>query len=362
MKYLFLLLTLVLFFQITIQAQITNVVILNSTEIQNLKNILNQNNQAKILYDSIYLAAFQSLKLIPQPVDEIHYEGLLENNPKRIKTTQSLKDMDIVVSMIYASYGTDNEIFAEKIKFYVLAWAITFKPDGNPINENKLDALFWGYYLTKDHFDEAERENVEKWMVTIAEKEMQRPQTPNNNWEAKRLKIIGTIGCILNKNNMKDHAIDGFRKYIETAYYADGTSNDLKTRDALHYHTSGLTPCISAFINLSKLDSGFDLFRYASETGSSIKKSVEYVIPYATGEKQRKEWTNSKVKLDRERAAAGFQEYQPGKLFEPQKAFPMFEWASYYNPEWYSIFEKSKTEKYTATWIGLLNSPLVRKK
>ncbi|NCB09764.1 MAG: alginate lyase, partial [Bacteroidia bacterium] len=38
---------------------------------------------------------------------------------------------------------------------------------------------------------------------------------------------------------------------------------------------------------------------------SSIEKSVEYVIPFATGDKQRKEWTNSKVALDRERAAAG---------------------------------------------------------
>ncbi|TNF46102.1 MAG: hypothetical protein EP310_00745, partial [Bacteroidetes bacterium] len=181
-----------------------------------------------------------------------------------------------------------------------------------------------------------------------------------NKWEAKKLKIIGTIGCILNKKNLKDYAIEGFKNYIENAYYPDGTSNDLKTRDALHYHISGLTPCIATFINLSKFDRRFDLYEYVSEAGSSIKKSVEYVVPFATGEQQREEWTNSKVKLDKERAAAGFEEYQPGKLFEPKKAYPLFEWACYYNAGWYSIFEKSKTEKYMATWIGLLNSPLVR--
>jgi hypothetical protein len=345
----------------SVNAQITNIVILDSTEITNLRVILNHNSPAKNLYDSNLRIATESLKRIPQPVEEIHYEGLLENNPKRIKTTQSLKDIDAAVSLIYAGYGTEDEIFGKKVKDFIWAWVNTFQPDGNPINENKLDALFWGYYLMQKHFDKNERETVEKWMLEIAEKEMHREQTPNNNWEAKRLKIIGTIGCILQNEELKNYSAKGFMKYIETAYFADGTSNDLLTRDALHYHISGLTPCISSFINLSKFDNRFDLFEFVSESGSSIKKSVEYVLPFATGEKQREEWTNSKVQLDKERAAAGFEEYRPGKIFEPQKAFPMFEWACYYNPDWYSIFEERKTEKYTNTWIGLLNSPLVRR-
>lgn len=361
MKYLFLQFSVLILLAAAVNAQTTNIVVLDSIEIQNLRVILKQNSQAKNLYDSIFREATESLIWIPQPVEEIHYEGLLENDPKRIKTTYSLKDIDAVVSLIYSSYGIENDEYGEKIKDFVLAWTTTFRPDGNPINENKLDALFWGYYLIQKHFNKNERETVEKWMLEIAKKEMNRQQTPNNNWEAKRLKIIGTIGCILDNNELKDHSVKGFRKYIETAYFADGTSNDLLTRDALHYHISGLTPCISSFINLSKIDKRFELFEFISENGSSIKKSVEYVLPFATGEKQRKEWTNSKVKLDKERAAAGFEEYKPGTLFEPQKAFPLFEWACYYNPDWYSIIEKRKTEKYTDTWIGLLNSPLVRR-
>jgi hypothetical protein len=360
MKYFFLQFSVLILLSVAVNAQITNIVILDSTEIQKLRVVLKQNSTAKNLYDSILVLSIESLKRIPQPVEKIHYEGLLENNPKRIKTTQSLEDIDAAVSLIYSIYGTDNDKFGDKIKDFVLAWATTFRPDGNPINENKLNALFWGYYLMQRRFNKNERETVEKWMLEIAEKEMNREQTPNNNWEAKRLKIIGTIGCILQNEELKNHSGEGLKKYIETAYFADGTSNDLLTRDALHYHISGLTPCISAFINLSKFDRRFDLFDFVSESGSSIKESVEYVLPFATGEKKREEWTNSKVKLDKERAAAGFKEYQPGKLFEPQKAFPMFEWACYYNPEWYSIFEKSKVKMYADTWIGLLNSPLVR--
>lgn len=51
---------------------------------------------------------------------------------------------------------------------------------------------------------------------------------------------------------------------------------------------------------------------------------------------------------------------KPGMLLNPQKAKPLFEWASYYNPEWYSLL--SAENNYASTWVGLLNSPLVRKR
>jgi hypothetical protein len=83
-------------------------------------------------------------------------------------------------------------------------------------------------------------------------------------------------------------------------------------------------------------------------------------LPYATGEKQRREWTHSKVELDRRRAEAGIEAYQPGKLFDPQKAHELFEWACYYNPEWFAVFEKAGSNPYSSSWIGMLNSPAVR--
>lgn len=142
MKYLFLQFSVLILLAAAVNAQTTNIVVLDSTEIQNLRVILKQNSQAKNLYDSIFREATESLIRIPQPIEEIHYEGLLENDPKRIKTTHSLKDIDAVVSLIYSSYGIENDEYGEKIKDFVWAWTTTFRPDGNPINENKLDALF----------------------------------------------------------------------------------------------------------------------------------------------------------------------------------------------------------------------------
>lgn len=344
------------------QSQTTDIVILNALEAGHLKAFLKENEQAKHHYDSIAILANQHLKDQPRPRKEIFYEGLLDNNPKRIDTRKSLEDVDKVVNLIYAYYGSSQARYARKVKEIVTAWAITYRPTGNPINENKFVPLFWAYYLFQDQFSDQEKRKVEDWMLSIAKEQMERQQTPNNNWEAKRLKIIGTVGCILDKEVLKDFSVKGLKKYINTAYYADGTSNDLKERDALHYHVSGLKPTIGIFVNCTPFDPAFDLFSHTSASGASIRKSVEYTLPYARGEKERKEWINTKVALDKERAAAGLAEYQPGMLFDPKDAIPMFEWASFYNPAWYTLLGQGTAESnYASTWVGLLNSPKIRR-
>ena len=337
--------------------QTTNVVILDSGETATLRSVISNNKQATQHYDSILSLAKKQVADAPRPLQQLYYEGLLPTNPDRIDTRKSLDDMDKIVNFIYASYGSDDPVFAQKTRQFVLAWAKTYQPTGNPINENKFVALFWGYYLFQAHFSDHEKEQVTRWMSHIAEREMNREHTPNNNWQAKRYKIIGIVGCITGNEAMKDVALKGFKEYINTAYFADGTSNDLVQRDALHYHLSGLKPLLSAFINLARFDPAFNLYDYTSPSGASVKKSVHYVVPYARGELKRKEWVNTTVALDKERAAVGLAEYQPGKLFDAEEAIPLFEWASYFNADWYDIIGPGG---FTATWVGLLNSPLVR--
>lgn len=360
MKHLLFLCIVIQLIVLNAKSQITEIVLLNETEIERVKELVKISPEVKYFRDSIINEVKKTWKAKPQPVQVIHYEGLLPNHPDRMKTVESLADADRMVNLIYASYFSEIPGLPQKAKQLILAWATTYLPDGNPINENKLTAFFWGFQLFKNYFTSEEQKTVTNWLGKIAAAEQSRAQTPSNNWEAKRLKIIGTAGCILDDENLKSLAAEGFKKYIATAYFADGTSNDLQQRDALHYHIGGIIPCLSGFINLTKYDNRFDLYWFTSESGSSIEKSVEYVIPYATGEKQRKEWVNSKVELDRERAAAGVAEYQPGKLFEPQEAYSMLQWAVYFNPDWFPIFEKEDKPQYRSTWIGFLNSPLVR--
>lgn len=341
-------------------AQNTYVVVLDDHEVLRLRTLMKSDNQIKMLGDSILAEGKKALAASPNPVDTIYYEGLLDTNPRRIETSKSLNDMNLLTNLIYSGYIEKNDQIGAKVKEFVMAWSSTYLPNGNPINENKFVALFWSYYLYRDHFDANERKTVDHWMRAIANTEMGREHTPNNNWQAKRLKIIGIIGCLLKDESLQQFSIDGFKDYINTSYFPDGTSVDLRDRDALQYHLSGLKPCISAFINLSKFNHAFSLYDYEAPSGSSIKKSIEYAIPYAKGEKQHKEWINSKVKLDHERAAAGIEKYQPGILFDPATAIEALEWAGYYNPELLDIINKGESDHLF--WVGLLNCDLIRKK
>lgn len=134
------------------RSQTTDLVILNTTEADRLKNLIAKNEQAKHHHDSIVRLASQHLKDQPRPLRQMFYEGLLETDPDRINTRKSLADIDKVVDFIYASYGSSPAIYAKKAKEIVLAWASTYQPTGNTINENKFVPLFWAYYLFKKYF------------------------------------------------------------------------------------------------------------------------------------------------------------------------------------------------------------------
>lgn len=177
-------------------AQNTNTVILDSTEINRLRQLIATNDTVQQQYDSVAQLAEQYLTDSPRPLKVLHYEGLLETNPDRIDTRKSLADIDKIVTLIYASYGKPDARYARKMKEFVTEWVSIYEPTGNTINENKFCPLLWGYYLFQDQFTAKEKRTVEQWMQRIAKMQIDRSHTPNNNWQAKRMKIIGIIGCI----------------------------------------------------------------------------------------------------------------------------------------------------------------------
>ncbi len=339
----------------------TGVVVLNPQEQERFKRLIAENPEIASLSDSLKTMADVHLKANPKPIKQIYYEGLLDQNLKRVESVESLLDMNKIADLIYTAYGSSKNKYKEKIKDIVLAWADTYVPSGNTINENKLIPAFWGYFIHRGSFNKNEKQTVESWMLSIALKELQRENTPNNNWQSKRLKIIGTVGCILDNSELKQFAIAGVKDYISTAYYPDGTSNDLKSRDALSYHCSGIEPLLEIFINLRKFDSMFDQYQYTDSLGTSVQKAIEYMVPYLSGEKTRKEWINTTVDLDKERAKAGLEKYQPGILYDPKDAIPMLIWAVYYNPELVEYI-CGCNKCFTCNVEALLNSPLVRER
>ncbi len=339
----------------------TGIVILNQEEQARFRGLLENNTEVRALFDSIRVRADNHLSVPAHPIPVIYYEGLLDTDPDRVASVESLLDINRLIDMLYAGYGSDPEDYAPKTKEIVLAWARTYLPDGNTINEHKLTPLFWSYYLHRDAFSKEEQKDVESWLYEIALKEMGRVRTPNNNWQSKRLKIVGLIGGILGNSTMRDFVLQGIKSYIGSSYFPDGTSVDLKHRDALSYHVSGIEPLLDIFINFQVFSDAYDLYDYTSPSGSSVEKAIAYVMPFVKGEKVHEEWVNTQVQLDKERAAAGLEKYQPGKLFQPEQARPMLRWAVYYHPEYMPYVCPGQPDG--ACHIeAVLNGPLVRER
>lgn len=74
---------------ITLSAQNTYIVILDHEEIDQLRKRRASDDDFSILCDSILEEGEKALKATPVPLDVIHYEGLLNTNSLRIKTTNS---------------------------------------------------------------------------------------------------------------------------------------------------------------------------------------------------------------------------------------------------------------------------------
>ncbi|MDZ7693279.1 MAG: alginate lyase family protein [Balneolaceae bacterium] len=180
---------------------------------------------------------------------------------------------------------------------------------------------------------------MEQWLQTIAEAEMSNDDIPMNNWEAKRIKLVSLIGLILGNEEYLSFADRHFKALVQVALNGDGTTRDLKERDALGYHTSGLKPLMVYGITLQQAKRASDLnpFTYKNSQGGSIRKSVDYVNPYARGEKIHKEWVNTTVELDKKRAEAGLEKYQPGTKFIPEDALEMYELAYFYDEEYLQL-------------------------
>ncbi|MEK6475925.1 alginate lyase family protein [Catalinimonas sp. 4WD22] len=342
------------------EVSIRQTLLLTPEEQQYLMKLIQENKEVQNLWYPVKEAAQAILSEQPHPLKVIHYEGLLDTDPKRVATEKSLRDMDKIAMLLNAFYGTQNKAYAAMAKKYILAWVNVYQATGNPINENKFEPLIHTYQVTKSYFSPAEQEQVNQWLVKIAEAEMANPNIPENNWKAKQIKLVGTIGLVTENPSYVKYAKENFKAYVDKSLYGDGTSRDLEQRDALSYHTSGLDPLLTYAITLDQLgeNTSDDLFRYENPDGGSIQKSVDFVIPYATGEKEYKEWVNTKVELDKRRAEAGLEKYQPGKLFDPKESLDTYELAYYFDPNYRDVIQhltKDDFKEYNSWFLVLVD-------
>ncbi len=212
---------------------------------------------------------------------------------------------------------------------HVTAWAAVYTPTGNDVNENKLLPLFVACEGLRSTFSPAHREQVDDWIARLGDlhAEAVRSSKHYTNRYAKHVRLLALFGRILDRDDWRQTAKRGFENLVTNGLRADGPA----------------------------------LYNWTSPSGSSLRKSVDYVVPYANGTNTREEWRHTKVDLDRRRAAAGLKTYLPGRLFNPAQALELLIDASLFDPTLKPLVQKLSNDSLPgryANWTPLINSVL----
>jgi hypothetical protein len=341
------------------------VVSLSTAELTNLKSLINSDNQVGMYWVSLQITADESLTATPNPADTILTEGILQGDPRKIKTGRSLGDMEKVYALAFAYKITGDKKYIVKTSEFLSAWSQRNQPQGNPINDTNLDRIIFAYDLVKNDLSTDVNSAVTNWLSKVALQEIKtynakvksNSSTYFNNWNSHRIKEVAEVAWAINDIQLKTWVIESYKKQIAKNLNPDGSSYDFHERDALHYHIYDVDPLMVAATILSRDGKfGENPYTYKSPEGNSLKNSVDWLVPFFTGEKTHGEFVNSKVAFDKKRAANGEKGYIAGTLFRPQEARTSIALANYFDKDMLGIYQSNINAKLKyPTWQFVLN-------
>lgn len=340
--------------------EIPQTVFLDETQLDRLVLLLTTDPEAKAVAERAVAAAQPGLRRAPEPLAVIHYEGMVHTDPRRVQTVASLDQMGDIALLLRAWQVTRDPAVATHLRRLITAWAQTYQITGNDVNENKFCPLLMAYASLRGTFEAGARDAVDGWVQELGAFHSERVEAAEgfSNRYGKHLRITALCAAVLDRPAWRAAAVEGAKHMIEHGLRPDGSSHDLEHRDSLGYHGSAVRALIEMSLFLPHDDSETTLYDWVAPSGASIRKSVDFVVPYATGEKTREEWRHTKVELDRQRAAAGIAKYQPGASYKPEQALPLMEAACLYDPSLRPLvatLADSSAERFP-TWMALMSA------
>jgi hypothetical protein len=328
---------------------------IKANEVGRLRALVAKDPEAAAQFAKLRKTADAALADQPNPIAVIVSAGTLASDPAKIKTVASLRDMAKIEALAWSAVVTGDERYWSKARDFVLAWATTNKPDGNPINDTVLETLIEAYDITRDTFSPPNRTKIDGWLSTLAERLQQKEsKQPQKNWQSHRVKLIGLAAMTLQNRKLEIAAKQAYKEQIQENFDASGESVDFKERDALHYHIYAVRPLLT--FACAEQRSGENLYAYIAPNGASLERAVEFVRPFAQGDKKHTEFAKSTAEFDKKRAASGEAEYQP-HAFEPQSSVSLFAEAGCLNPAYNKTASLvvGSTAKYIS-WRTVLNT------
>lgn len=295
----------------------------------------------------------------PGAIPKLHTEGTLPGKGIREISLKAKEDQPIVLNLALAWRLTGDRAYLDQTGRYLEAWADIYEPSFNPIDETGFDTLLMAYDLTEADLPAATRAKVDKMWRGMAAGYLDamdaKPKNFNTNWQSHRVKLAAMSAFQTGDAKLIERARAAYRAQVSTNIQPDGSVFDFHERDALHYVTYDLDPLMMAA--LSAKAHGEDWLNWKADNGVSLAAALDWLVPYALGQKTHIEFANSKIQFDRDRAAAGQGEYAPHP-WDVSNAVGTYGLAALLDPRFAAVRDavSAKTGKKPAAWIRLRNA------
>ncbi|WP_434662547.1 alginate lyase family protein [Klebsiella sp. MISC125] len=316
-------------------------------------SVIPEKSNAKILNEIYKIDS--SLNVAPVPMDVVHIEHSLPGQPNVIKAYQAYDQFKIMRDSALLWQKTKDNKYLFFSKKYLLAWIDAYRPSLNPIDETPFDSLIVTYQIIKSELDAGEKLKIDNFFnewahkyikYIYAKRESEKGLVPNN-WQSHRIKIITMLSTATGNKQLFLEAREIFKLQVLENIKSNGEVYDFTERDALSYAVFDLLPLTqAALVARSWGDNWYD---FKSPSGSSLRKGVDWLVPYMDGDKTHEEFVNTKSEFDRVRRSIGMKDFKGN--FKPQRAAPLFWVAASIDDKYSYIAEKLNPDPVPAIVI-----------
>ncbi len=282
-------------------------------------------------------AAAAALARNPDPLPVVHVEGTLPTHPSYARSSQARMEWRSL-SVLASAYAMTREArYLDGYARFLAAWLDVYVVSGNPIDETALGEWLLAYRSAGAALPPALAQRMRQFGCDLAIRYTQ-PQpasrrTSTNNWQSHRAKLAVMGAHVCGQPDLIARAGAVFAAQIESNLLPSGESVDFAERDAVHYVVYSVEPLLEAALFAHA--QGQPLFGIEGSKGQSVGRTLDWLAPYARGDRTHEEFVNSKVRFDAQRAAAGV----PGFAgpFDPKKARTTYWLATRLDARWLEL-------------------------
>lgn len=276
--------------------------------------IKNPSSISSDLLSDLHKQTDKFLTKSPHAIKTLISSGVTDTkDPSRLATLEAVKDADHAALMALMFRMTHKDIYLQKTRELLLAWAGSNEPTGNPIDETKLAGMIWAYDLAHCDLNQQDQNSIKTWFKKLHDKKIAftlGKKSINNNHHTHQLKMLLLLDKVLNdQNNWKKDYTDAEKFSKININLQTGETQDYQERTALYYHNYDLQPWI-------------EITLISDCCKTPVMKAFQFLSDRIHTGDYKNEFSHSTAPIDKKRAEGGFEYAKSGGVFDLHKAAP----------------------------------------